>query len=553
MAQTSDTIKKALSCLQAGQSAEAERLFKKALRQQPRNVAALNLLGVLCASQRRLADAEKYLKTSIAIDPSSDSTFYNYGVVLKGLGRPRDAIDQFTRALAINSGVAETWNNRGTALNDDFQPAAALADFDKATALRPDYAEAYSNKANSLSSLRRFDEARAHYEKALATNPRLAETWAGLGRLLFEMNDQDGAKRAFDRALDINSALAEAWLGRGHVLVAVRRQREALADFAAAQARSPELAEAHFAEACCRLAQGDAVGWEKYEWRWKIKDRPPGAAGRFKRPLWLGDRTAAGRTVLLHAEQGFGDTLQFCRFAPMVAAAGGTVVLEVQPALTTLLTGLSSVERVIAAGDPLPPFDLHCPLGSLPLALRIEAAGCGGGPYLHAADALIETWRQRLPARGRPRIGIAWAGNPRFGSDHNRSIGLGAMLPLLTAIDADIIPLQKEFREGDAALLATHRIEQVAQHLDDFADTAALVSCLDLVITSDTSVAHLAGALGCRTWILLSHAPDWRWRPDGSTSDWYDSATLFRQAAPGDWDELVGRVAAELRRTFGTA
>jgi tetratricopeptide (TPR) repeat protein len=544
----SDTVfAQAIASLQAGRLEEAERRFKVLLRDQPRHIAALNLLGVICMRQQRFGKAEKYIKMSIEAGSTSDATFYNHGIVLKALNRPADAVEEFSRSLSINPSAAETWNNRGTANNDLLRFEDAVADFNRAIALKPGYADAYSNKGNSLTALRQFEEAQSCFDAALTLNPNLAEGWTGRGSLMFEVNDYDAAEQAFDHALALNPMLATAWHGRGVLLSSRNRGDEALDCFARATEIAPEMAEAHFAEACCRLKFGDTEdGWKKYEWRWETK-----AQKRINRaldkPLWLGDRPIKDKTILLHSEQGLGDTIQFCRFVEFVADAGANVVLEVQPGLKALLSCLNGVGKIIGTGEPLPAFDYHCPLGSLPLALQIRPEQLRAGPYLSVPDARIDSWRRRLGETTGLRIGLAWAGNPRFRGDHNRSIGLARMLPIVKNIDAHFVSLQKELGQHDQALLNDSGVIDCGSSVDDFLDTAALMSCLDVIISSDTSIVHLAGALGRQVWTLLQYAADWRWLVDRSDNPWYSSARLFRQTAPNDWDGVIARVVGALQ------
>jgi glycosyl transferase family 9 (putative heptosyltransferase) len=256
---------------------------------------------------------------------------------------------------------------------------------------------------------------------------------------------------------------------------------------------------------------------------------------------------------LLQAEQGLGDTIQFARYVPLLAKTGATVVLEAQPELVPLLAQLEGTAGIVARGDMLPPFEVQCPLGSLPLALRTEPATIPTGiPYLKADDTRMAKWRSRLERLGERRVAIAWSGNPRHGNDRNRSIALGSLAPLWGADRIDFIGIQRNLRDGDAELLArSGRITQIGAELDDFADTAAVLALADLVITVDTSVAHLAGAMGRPVWILLPFSPDWRWTLAGEESRWYPSARLLRQPSLGDWTSVIERVRSELERFSG--
>ena len=309
------------------------------------------------------------------------------------------------------------------------------------------------------------------------------------------------------------------------------------------------LAEAHFSQGLALLSIGNFKrGWEQYEWRWATKGYAP--KRDFVQPRWRGAEDLSGRTILLHSEQGFGDTLQFVRYAPLLAAKGARVVLQVPPPLKALMAGLAGVDVIVAQGDTLPAFDCHCPLLSLPLAfattlLSIPAAT----PYLHANAGSVAKWQALLGERSGPRVGLVWSGNPNHKNDRNRFISSARLLPLLAVPGVRFVSLQKDLREGDAEVLRNRsEITHIGDQLDDFADTAAAVSLLDLVITVDSVVAHLAGALGKAVWVLLPFSPDWRWLLEREDSPWYPSARLFRQPHTGDWDSVIGRVREELLR-----
>jgi hypothetical protein len=301
------------------------------------------------------------------------------------------------------------------------------------------------------------------------------------------------------------------------------------------------------------LLTGDfGRGWIEYEWRRKGASTGPSRRD-FPRPLWLGGKKIADKTILLHSEQGFGDTIQFCRYVPLVAARGARVVLEVEQPLLDLLTGLAGATRVTAKGNPLPDFDLQCSLLSLPLAFRTQLETIPSAmPYLRAPDQALLKWGTRLPAKRRPRIGIAWAGNSKHIRDRERSIDLRCLLPLLD-VDATFVSLQKEVRARDTATLRESAdIIHFGHELDGFSDTAALISHLDLVISVDTAVAHLAGGLGKPVWILLAHVPDWRWLLGRDDSPWYPTARLFRQSETREWDSVIKRVRDALLKFIGS-
>jgi hypothetical protein len=390
------------------------------------------------------------------------------------------------------------------------KPEDAIDHETRALALRPNDPEALSNRGIALRALGRINEALADYERALAARP------------------------GFAPALSL----------KGVALAALNRHEEAIASYSSALAVSPGYAPAHFNRSFSELALGDfESGLADFEWRWKGSDTQI-ALRDFGVPQWRGE-DPRGRTVLVHAEQGLGDAIQFCRYVPMLAERGANVVFEVQPALAALLSTLPA--QVVRMGDPLPVFDLHCPVMSLPLAFgtRLETIPARI-PYLHASAEQVERWRQRLGATEGLRIGVAWSGNARQVNDRNRSMPL-AMLAPLRRRGWKLIALQNEVRDSDRAALMEMGVEWLGAQIEDFRDTAALVEWVDVVVSVDSSIAHLAGAMGKRLVIALAYAADWRYFIGRDDSPWYPTARLFRQHRPGDWQDVIERVAATLR------
>jgi Tfp pilus assembly protein PilF len=424
----------------------------------------------------------------------------------------------------------------------------ALASYDRALKVRPDYAEALCNRGVTLHELKRFEEALASYDRALKVRPGYAEALYNRGNTLKELKRLEEALASYDHALKARPDYAEAFCNRGITLHKLNRFEEALASYDCALKVRPDLAEAHFNEAVCRLLTGDFDrGWEKNEWRWET-ERQRNGKRNFAQPQWTGQQDIAGKTILLHAEQGFGDTIQFCRYVPHVVERAGRVILEVPKPLRELMSTLPGVAQIVSKGDPLPDFDIHCPLLSLPLAIgtRLETIP-SATPYLRASKSAVMDWNARLGPRSRPRIGLAWSGHPMHKNDHNRSIGLSTLLPRL-GLNATYVSLQKDVRVADTELLKERAdILQFGDALGDFSDTAALISNLDLVISVDTSVAHLGGALAKPVWVLLPFVPDWRWLLDREDSPWYPTARLFRQGETRQWDNVIARVQAALR------
>lgn len=401
----------------------------------------------------------------------------------------------------------------GIALFNLDRPEEAVAAFDAALQQSPDMAEAHNGRANALRRLGRTDEAIIGYSQAIACNPAFADAYN-------------------------NRAVAWQYL---------RRIPEALADYDAAVLRAPTHADAHWNRALVKLLQGDyAQGWRDYEWRWRS-----GAMRRharnFPQPQWRGE-DIAGKTILIHAEQGLGDVLQFCRYVPLIAARGPRVVLEVHKPLRRLLASIEGAATVITSDEAKPPFDVHCPMLSLPSAFgtRVETIPATV-PYLAPDPALAAAWRAKLGPRENLRVGVVWAGRPDNQNDVNRSMPVEMLTPLLSAGVA-LHCLQKEVAAQDRAWAETRGIVFHDQDLDDFADTAALAANMDVVVSVCTSVAHLAGALGLPTWVALCFAADWRWLLDRADSPWYPTARLFRQPAPGDWMPVMNDIADALRR-----
>jgi Flp pilus assembly protein TadD len=391
--------------------------------------------------------------------------------------------------------------------------------------------------------------------KAAAINPGDASAHSSLGNLLLQQGRLDEAVTCYRKAVDLKPDFSEALNNLGNALRAQKRLDEAIASYRRALGLRSDDPEAHYNLAMALLARGDMpAGWEEHEWRWKTPQLAP-SHRNFAQPQWRGE-AAAGRALLLHAEQGFGDTLQFCRYAPLAAAGGLRIILEVPKPLVRLLHSLAGVDRIVMQGEALPPFDLHCPMLSLPLALGTTIATIPSDvPYLHADTAQVAAWRTRLAAtekRG-PRIGLVWAGNPRkpllaaAALDRRRSIAPERLAPLFELPGLRFYSLQKD---GPAA--PTHfPLADFMAEMEDFADTAALIANLDLIVSVDTSVAHLAAALGKPVWLLDRFDPCWRWLVGRRDSPWYPGLRLYRQPRPGDWGSVIGEIARDLRSLVG--
>lgn len=537
----------AMQAFNAGDMDRAERNFRKALKAAPSHVGALNLLAIALMRMQRYAEAEPVIARAVKLDASSDTSFYNYGFVLKQLGKPQQALEQFDRALHLNAKSFEAWNNHGTCLNDLHRHDDALSSFDRALDINPKYTAALANRAKTLADLRRFDDALAAFDATLVLDAQLLFAHLGRGYVLGQLGRLAEARAAFDRAVALGPDVPDVWLERGKFLIEAGNDADARAALDKAAALRKDFADALWNGAFVRLLAGDyAEGWQLYEWRWKTSWSAP-ARRTFKSPLWLGDKDIAGKTLLVHAEQGLGDTIQFARYLPLLKARGCKLIVEVQPALLTLFKAQGLDAEIVARGEPLPPFDVQCPLLSLPLAFRTTLDTVPAGiPYLRADAARIDAWREKLATRNKPRVGLVWSGNAAFLKDHQRRIPFAQIAQLLDD-DHDWFAVQKDIRDEDRDALARDpRIIDLSGDLTDFTETAAALSQLDLVISIDTGVAHLAGAMGRPVWMLLAFNADFRWLRGRTDSPWYPTAKLFRQETPGDWRGVIARVTRNL-------
>ncbi len=537
-------VAEALGLHRQGRLDEAEKIYARVLKAERGHFDALHLLGMLNHQRGKAGEAYRLLSAALKVEPRSPDALSNLALVLHALKRDAEALAQLDKALALAPNHLDALNNRGNLLLELKRPADALAAFDRLLALEPRHAQALVNRGNALAELGRNEDAVAACDAALARAPGNPGALYNRGNALRALGRDTEALAAYDAALAAMPSHLNAWNNRGLALQALNRHQEAIASYRKALALQPDYANAHFNEASALLTLGDyPAGFAKYEWRWQRSGMP--ARPRLRQPLWLGESELRGKTILLQAEQGLGDTIQFVRYAPLLARMGAKVVLEVQPELKDLLARVDGASAIVARGEMSPSFDLYCPLASLPLACKTELASIPVGiPYLRADETRIAHWRTRVEALPAPRIALVWSGRAAHVNDRNRSIALTRLAPLLSVPAASFISIQRDLRPADAEALARDpRILHVGEELRDFSDTAAVLALADLVVCVDTSVAHLAAAMGRPTFILLPFQPDWRWLLDRDRSPWYPDARLFRQPAPRDWDSVLGRVA----------
>lgn len=527
-----------------GRHVEALASYDRVLAVVPDHAEALSNRGSALKALGRLDDALASYDRALTVQPDDAPTLFNRGVALHELKRFEAALASYDRALALRPDHAATLANRGDVLRELGRLDDALASYDRALAARPDYAEALSNRGNVLKALGRVDDALASYDAALSLDPVYSEALSNRAVTLMAQGRLDDALESCDRALALRPDSIEALNNRASVLQELGRFDAALATYDRIAAIAPDYAQAQLNRALLLLLSGDfARGWPAYEWRRKL---PSWVERGFAQAEWSGEEIA-GKRLLLHAEQGFGDTIQFARYAELAAKRGANVILEVQPQLAPLLNGLFGVEVVAAGQEALPSFDLHSPLLSLPHLFATELTTIPGStPYIVAPADRITSWAPRLPADGL-RVGLAWSGHRDNARDVERSIPFARLLPLLDVTGTSFVSLQKDVRPGDAGDVSRcSSMLDLRADLRDFADTAAVIAHLDLVITVDTAVAHLAGAMGKPVWLLLPRIPDFRWLLDRTTSPWYRSARLFRKGQTDSWDDVIACVAAEL-------
>lgn len=513
-------LQQALALHQQGQLDRARAMYEDILKFQPAHSDALHFLGVIENHHGNHARAAKLIERSIAIFPNNPACYLNLGNAQKDLKQLPAALVSYNKAIALKPDYALAYSNRGVVLQMLQRLEEAVSAFDKAISIKPDYVEAHYNRANSLKNLGRMAAAIDGYNVAISLFP----------------------------------SFADAFLNRGSAQLELRQLEPALQSFETAATIRPDYAEAQWNKALLLLLTGDlTAGWPLHEWRWKLGNADH-ERRTFTQPLWLGEESLKGKTVLLYGEQGLGDSIQFVRYAKRVAALGARVILEAPQPLMELFKTVEGVSALIQQGQPLPEFDVHCPLLSLPLAFKTTLESVpGSSSYLQSEADKRDQWAQKLGAGSKKRVGLIWSGNRKHGNDHNRSIPLSMILPYLPR-DMEYISLQKELRDTDRATLEESKnIRHFGDALVDFADTAALCDLMDVIVSVDTSVAHLCGALGKPTWLLLPHVPDWRWLLDRPDSPWYPSATLYRQNTPGDWGSALANVQRDLSRLLTEA
>lgn len=520
--------------------------YRRVIALRPDDAGAHYNLATALRDGGDLEGAIGSLRRVVALQPGVARGHFDLANLLYLARRFEESIGEYRRVIAIEPGDADAWNNLSVPLQETGRLDEAMEACRRAAALRPDSPETYYNMGRTLQDLRRDADAADAYRQALALRPGYVEALTNLGLTQMARGMADEAVATFRSAVEMRPGFSDAWVNLGVALKDAGRLEEAIEVGRRSLAAWPDLQEARYNLGVTYLLSGDlARGWPLHEVRRQIprlrcnRDLP--------RPEWTGE-PLAGRRVLLHAEQGFGDVIQFVRYAPLVGDRGGRVVVLCQPSLKRLLKGQAGIEQVVGEGEPLPPFDLHCPLMSLGNVFGTTLATIPAAvPYVAPATEVAARWRERIA--GCPaglKVGIAWAGNPAHANDRHRSVPAEVLAPLAKATDVRPVSLQKSAHPL-AAPPGLPLIDFTSE-LADFADTAGLVANLDLVVCVDTAVAHLAGAMGKPVWLMVPFAPDWRWMLGRSDSPWYPTMRLFRQPRPGDWGGPVKQIVTELAR-----
>jgi len=521
---------------------------------------AFNNRGIVLQRLKRDDEALVSFDCAIQINPNIPEIHNNRGNVLKSLKRYEDALKSFDKAIQLNPNYAEAFNNRGVVLKELKRIDETLLSYDRAISLQINYAEAYNNRGIVLSELKRIKEAVADYQQAITLNPNYPEAFNNLGIILKDKKLTEEALNSYSRAIDINPEYSEAFYNRGIILQEMNFLSEAVMNYEKAISINQDYANAHWNLSLTHLLKGNfKEGWSEYEWRWKSDEISMSSGKRnFNEPLWIGEESLRGKRILIYSEQGLGDTLQFCRYVEKVSALGAQVILEVPTALKELMKSLKGVTELVTFGEVLPLFDYQCPMMSLPLAFKTELDTIPANiPYLSCSEEKKTYWKIRLGEHCKLRVGLVWSGGFRpnqpevWAVNNRRNIPLEKLRVLKNA-DIEFYSLQKgEPAESELRTLQEQcwdgpEVIDFTSELNDFTDTAGLIENLDLVISVDTSTAHLAGALGKPVWVLNRFDTCWRWLLERDDSPWYPSLKLYRQESIGNWDSVVDKVKTDL-------
>jgi Flp pilus assembly protein TadD len=535
---------------QLGNPSAAKQWFKKAVGLKPDRAEIQANYGFVLIEEEEYAEAIVTLRHAVALAPRHIEAAYHLGLALSKTGQLDEAAAVYRQVLILKPDYVEALNSLGNLLFDQGKPRDAIVCFQRALAVRPDYVMGYNNMGLVLAALGELDDAEAQYRKAISLMPNYPEAHNNLGVVFAQRGKFEESIGCYQQALALRPDYPEAHNNLGNALKDCGQIEDAITHYEKALRKqsSPDYRH-NLALAQLAVGQFDQ-GWRNYEARWQTKALTH-VFRNFTQPQWQGEE-AVGRTILVHAEQGFGDTLQFCRYAPLIKARDMRVIMEVPPALVKIIGSLDGVNQVIAEGQDLPDFDLHCPMMSLPLAFATKLGTIPASiPYLAADQKDAAAWQSRLPdAKGALRVGLVWEGNARTqtqdlaAANRRRSIAPELLAPIIEVPGVQFYSLQKV---GAPAPEHFGLIDTMSE-CNDFAATAALIANLDLIISVDTAVVHLAGAMGKPVWGLNRFSGCWRWLRGREDSPWYPTLRLFHQKSAGDWKNVIEQVRSALMR-----
>ena len=510
------SYEQALEAFQAGNYDLVDSILKIVLQSDTEFLPALHILGLAKAVQNKYKEAAELLGKAAKLNPSEPSILYNLA----------------------------------KALSDDGSFEDSFAVYERVIKLAPNYLEAWMGFGEVLVKLKHYEQALDAFNKVTLLNPQFAEAWSNKGNVLHELKHYDEALESLNMAITIDKNFAQAYYNRGITESTINRLEEAIASFTKAISLQNNFPSAKWNQSLCFLRLGKySEGFIGYEARHDRAEVGNFIEKRnFRKKLWLGDISLEGKTILLYGEQGLGDFIQFCRYVKLVSDLGAKVILEVPHSLASLIKGLDGVSQFVIKGEELPFFDYQCPLLSLPLAFKTTLQNIPfSTTYLVADPIKVKHWHQKLGEKKNTRVGVAWSSVSGFKNDADRSLFLYEFVKALPDDGYEYICLQKEIKKCDEDFFNSFgKIKFYGDSLHDFSDTAALIDCVDLVISTCTSVPHLSAALGKETWILLAYSADWRWLLDRADSPWYPSVKLFRQPAIGDWNSVLDKVKCDL-------
>jgi tetratricopeptide (TPR) repeat protein len=586
-------FQKASELHRQGNQDQAKKAYQQILAIAPRHADTLHLFGILMIQTNQFENASELIAQAVAIDPNqalyhsnlgvawdkigdayrAEQCFrraielapnhadyhFNLGIALRAINRPQQAIDCFDQSIRLQPNHAKSFMNRGIALIDLELHEQSLDSYDAALAIRPDYVEALANRSIALHELKRWSESIASCDRAIAIKPDFAEAHFNRGIALKGLQQYDAAIASYETALRCKPSFPQAHFNRGNALYDLKRIREAIASYEAALSLEPRYGEATYNLSIALLLSGDFErGLELFEVR-EQRDTPGRVQHSFSKPRWNGIDSLAGKRILICSEQGLGDTIQFCRYVPLLMETGLRVLFAPQSPLRKLMETLLPSVEIVDLNDPTLEFDFHLSLLSLPLALKNYLPSVSfkipcSIPYLTADPSRVESWRNHIGDSGF-KIGVCWFGstgeNARgrsFPAKQIESISQMDGVRLLCLAKGKALSEWKEETDESAKLAIETFGDEFDEGPDAFLDTATVMLACDLVITCDTAVAHLAGALGVPVWVALKFVPDWRWMLNRSDSPWYPTMKLFRQTTNGDWNSVFAEMRTELEQ-----